>query len=114
MRQMQWFTISPGCASANQLPAKSGMDQFVRTARVPQGACQHARHSAYAMCYAASERLAWQSLLTVRLVTAVLRALIDLMLLFHFLVLIVLLAFPRVQQVLALLMDDGAGAASLR
>ena len=91
------------------------MDQFIRTARVPQGACQHARHSAYAMCYAASERLAWQSLLAVRLVAvAALRALVDLVLLFHFFVLIVLLTIPRTQQVLALLMDDGAGAASLR
>ena len=66
------------------------MDQFIRATRIPQGACQHARHGAYAMCYAASERLARQSLLAAfRLVVASLRALINLMLLLCLLILIV-------------------------
>ena len=44
------------------------------------------------MCYAASERLAWQSLPVIRLVAvAVLRALVDLVLLFHFFVLIIMI-----------------------
>ena len=68
------------------------MDQFIRTTRVPQGACQHARYGAYAMRYAASERLARQSLLAAfRLVAASLRALIDLVLLLFCLFILIIM-----------------------
>ena len=68
------------------------------------------------MCYAASERLAWQSLPVVRLVAvAVLRTLVDLVLLFHFFVLIVVFRWSSsgIDKVLSLLMNYRTIAASL-
>jgi hypothetical protein len=60
------------------------MNEFIRTTSVPQGACQHARDRAYAMCDALCERLARESLLLLRLRAVVLRALIDMVFLWWF------------------------------
>ena len=65
------------------------------------------------MCYAAGERLAWQSLLaTLRLVVASLRALIDLMLLLCFLILIIVFRCAPTcgYKVLAFLMHNRTAA----
>ena len=77
VRHMQRVTISPGSPTTDQFPAKSRMNELIRTTSVPQGACQHARDRAYAMCDALCERLARESLPLLRLRAVVLRALID-------------------------------------